>query len=157
MIRRIFAALAIGAVALSGAAAQAHKDYNADGNNTSTKRCDTWYRTGHESGTTGNKSSDHHTSDFDNGEVAPGVYLHNHTGHYVVRHDAFYVEVIGGGGYAREGNQGGAVQAEVDPAAGAPDADAHVDFFAGTNGAMHAENACASVADNKVGNQGTQP
>jgi len=171
MIRRILAISTLVAIALSGAAAQAHKDYNPDGDNNSTKRCDTWYRTGHQTGSGATQhSEDHKAPDYDYGDVGyipqkqagvpagaeTGVYVHSHTGHYVVRHDAFYVEVVGGGGYNRGGNQGGYVQFEADPAAGAPDVDGHVDFFAGTAGSLHAEDACVSVADRKVGDQGTQ-
>jgi hypothetical protein len=167
MMRRMLAMTALVAVALSGAAASAHDDSSPDG---AAQRCDTWYRAGHQKGTPAH-SEDHSAPDYDYGDVGyipqnqagvpagteTGVYVHSHTGHYVVRHDAFYVEVVGGGGYNRGGNQGGYVQSEVDPGSGAPDADAHADVFAGTAGAMHAEDACVSVADNKVGNQGTQP
>ncbi len=87
-----------------------------------------------------------------------GVYVHSHTGHYVVRHDAFYVEVIGGGGYNRGGNQGGVVQGEVDPGSGAPDADFNVGTFAGTNGDMHSEHVCVAAAgQDQIGSEGEQP
>lgn len=145
-------------VALAGSFAGAHEDYNDDGPNDSETRCDTWYRTDHEAGDPGEETSHEHEDEFDNGEVVPGVYVHNHTGHYGVRGDGFYVEVVGGGGYSNgEGNQGGYVQGEVDLMEGAPDADFHTSTFSGTDGSMHEENLCLSVADNKIGDEGEQP
>lgn len=156
-MKRLLATLAVLAVAALPSFAGAHEDYNGDGNNDSDRRCDTWYREGHETGTGQNKHSEDHTEpEFDQGEVGP-LYIHNHTGHYVIRSEAFYIEVVGGDGYARDGNNGGYVQFEVDAAEGAPDVDGHADFFGGTNGGMHAENVCLSVADNKVGDEGEQP
>jgi len=145
---------AIASVSVAGA----HEDPNPDGNNNSATRCDTWYRETHESGSGSNKHSEDHTNEFDNGEVAPGVYVHNHTGHYVVRGDGFYIEVVGGGGYSRDGNQGGYVQGEVDPVEGAPDADFHFDSFAGARSPTTDDaHVCLSVADTKVGDEGEQP
>lgn len=157
MIRRFLAAVAVFAIAALPSFAGAHEDYNADGDNNSATRCDTWYRDDHQTGPVQNQhSEDHSDPEFDQGEVGP-LYIHSHTGHYVVRHDAFYVEIVGGGGYSRDGNNGGYVQTEVDAAEGAPDVDGHFDLFAGGNGGMHAENVCLSVADNKVGDEGEQP
>ena len=171
MRHRILAAIAIVCtVALSATVAGAHGDHNPDGNNNSDRRCDTYYRTTHESGSTANTkhSEDHEEPEFDDAPVLPGtpppnevlglagMYLHRHTGHYVVRGDAFYVEVVGGGGYSRNGAQGGYVQGEVDAAEGAPDADFHTNTFADPDG-THYEAACVSVADNKVGDEGEQP
>jgi hypothetical protein len=113
---------------LASPSAFAHEDYNADGNRYSTTRCDTYYRDGHYTGSTkANRQSEEHESEFDEGDVTGtgAVYVHNHTGHYVVRGDAFYVEVIGGGGNNRDGMQGGYAQGEVDPGEGMPDADFH--------------------------------
>ena len=166
-LRMIGAMAIVAIVGLVGASAGAHGDHSADGNNDSGKRCDTWYREGHAKDAANRKDnnanfdestghSEDHENEFDQGETGP-VYVHNHTGHYVVRHDAFYVEVVGGGGYSRDGNNGGYVQGEVDPGSGAPDADFHGNFFGGTNGDMHSEGGCVSVADTKVGDEGEQP
>jgi len=96
---------------------------------------------------------------FDTLGSAGLLYVHQHTGHYVVRNDYAYVEVVGGGGYSRpDAGQGGYVQGEVDPVAGGPDADFHGNAFAtGSGGTGHAEAVCLSVADQKVGDQGEQP
>lgn len=144
---------------LTGAAAGAHQDYNRDGLPSENKRCDTWYRQGHHKNGPDGRHSDDHTNEFDEGEIqGTGIYVHNHTGHYVVRHEAFYVEVVGGDGLRNdENNQGGYAQFEVDAADDAPDIDGHASTFAGTNGAMHEENACVSAGDNKVGDEGEQP
>lgn len=178
MIRRMLSMAVVAAIGLSGVAASAHDDPSPDGNrgagasDNNVKRCDTYYRSGHESGSGDNKHSEDHTApDYDYGDVGripenngvpagadTGVYVHSHTGHYVVRHDAAYVEVIGGGGYNRGGNQGGVVQGEVDPGSGAPDADFNVGTFAGTNGDMHDEHACiAAAGQDQVGDEGEQP
>lgn len=162
MKRRILGAIAVFAIAaLPAMGAGAHADHSADAKE---DRCDTWYREGHETGTGNNKSSHHHEDEFDNGEVVPGsgVYVHNHTGHYVIRGEGFYVEVIGGGGFNRNGNQGGAFQGEVDPGNGAPDVDFHGNTFAGANSPdglpAHAEGTgCISVMDNKIGDEGELP
>lgn len=157
MARRMLAAIAAFAIAALPGFAGAHDDPNPDGGNNSPTRCDTWYRTDHESGPANNKHSEDHTSEFDQGQTGP-VYIHNHTGHYVVRGEGFYIEVVGGGGYANEdGNQGGWVQAEFDVAEGVPDVDLHAATYAGTNGPMHEEKACISVANTKIGDQGDQP
>lgn len=135
----------------------AHTDPNGDGNRYSPTRCDTYYRDGHYGSSStpkGSRHSEDHSSEFDD-EAGP-VTVHNHTGHYVVRSDAFYVEVVGGGGYNRDDNQGGFVQGEVDPVAGGPDVDFHSGAYAGTSGDRHSENACISAADQKIGESGVQ-
>lgn len=147
------------AIVLSIGSADAREDHNADGNRYSEKRCDTYYAPGHETGSNrANKSSEDHESEFDAGDVGGLglVYVHNHTGHYAVRGDSFYLEVVGGGGNGREGNQGGWAQGEVDVLEGAPDVDFHSGAYAGTNGSNHSENGCVSVADNKIGESGQQ-
>lgn len=144
--------------------ASAHTDTHGDGTNDSLKRCDTYYRPGHADTKYPNGSSipenqrrsDHHTDEFDTGQVGP-LYIHSHTGHYGVRHNDFYIEVVGGSGFNRDGNQGGWVQGEVDRSEVPADVDFHANAFAGTEGAMHSEAACLSVADNRVGNPGTRP
>lgn len=176
-LRMVGAVAVVAIVGMMTASAGAHDDPSNDGNNNSPKRCDTWYREAHARDAQGDADkipkddptgsdnprfdpntghSEDHEHGFDQGETGP-LYVHNHTGHYVVRSDAFYIEVVGGGGYSRDGNNGGYVQGEVDPGSGAPDADFHGNFFGGTNGDMHSEGACVSVADNKVGDQGEQP
>jgi len=147
--------------AIIGPAAFAHEDPNDDGNRYSTTRCDTYYRDGHYGSNTtpkGARHSEDHNSEFDKGDVTGTglVYVHDHTGHYAVRGDGYYVEVIGGGGFNRDGNQGGFAQGEVDPVEGGPDVDFHGGAYAGTNGDMHSENACVSAAENKVGESGVQ-
>lgn len=158
MSRRHLAALAVLST-LAMPSAFAHEDHNADGNRYSTTRCDTYYRDGHYTGSSkGARHSEDHASEFDEGDVTGtgAAYVHNHGGHYIVRGDGFYVEVIGGGGYNRDGLQGGFVQGEVDPVDGAPDVDFHGGAYAGTTGTLHSENACVSAADNKVGESGVQ-
>lgn len=156
-----FAKLMLAAVIAAGAVpAGAHTDPNDDGNRYSTKRCDTYYRDGHDSG--GNKAdrqSHEDTDPADPGDVTGtgAVYVHQSTGHYAVRGEGFYLEVVGGGGYNRDGNQGGWAQGEVDLVEGGPDADFHGGGYAGTSGSNHSENACLSAADNKVGESGVQP
>jgi hypothetical protein len=164
MKRTTLAILTLVAAALATGPAGAHDDPRDDGFNDSPHKCDTYYRPGHApqkkpNGTTipeNQRRSDHHTNEFDQGQVGP-VYIHNHTGHYVVRHDDFYIEVVGGGGYNRDGNQGGWAQGEVDRSEVPFDVDFHANAFAGTEGDMHSEAACLSVADNRVGDPGTRP
>lgn len=144
--------------------ALAHTDPRNDGFNDSTRRCDTYYRPGHAPTTGPNgtaipenqRRSDHHTSEFDQGQIGP-AYIHNHPGHYVARGDDFYIEVVGGGGYNRDGNQGGWVQGEVDRSEIPADVDFHANAFAGTAGPMHSEAACLSVSDTRVGDPGSRP
>lgn len=148
------------ATALAGPSAFAHEDYNDDGDRYSARRCDTYYRDGHHGSSStprGARHSEDDTSEFDNGDPTGtgAVYVHNETGHYVVRGDGFYVEVIGGS-YTRDGLAGGFVQGEVDPVEGGPDADFHVGSYAGATEPIHSENACVSAADNKVGESGVQ-
>jgi hypothetical protein len=161
--------------ALAGPSAFAHDDPNGDGNRYSTTRCDTYYRNTHQQDAEGDKPklangdpnpdynqatahSEDHVSEFDEGDIGDLglVYVHEHTGHYVVRTDAGYVEVIGGDGYNRDGIQGGFVQGEVDAAEGVPDADFHAGTYAGTTGTVYSQNACLSAADTKVGESGVQ-
>lgn len=164
MNRTTLAILGLVAVSLTTIPAGAHTDPRDDGNNDSTRRCDTYYRPDHSPDKKPNgqnipdnqRRSDHHTSEFDQGQTGP-VYIHNHQGHYVVRHDDFYIEVVGGGGYNRDGNQGGWVQGEVDRSEVPVDVDFHVNAFAGTQGGMHSEAACVSVADQRYGDPGQRP
>lgn len=121
-------ALALGAAPF----ALAHDDESKD-----TQRCDTWSRPTH---TPDEETPDshHHTSGSDvvpPGEPA-GTRGHGHSGHYYVRNDYGYVEVVGGQAYRGpdpDGNdfpgQGGYVQGEVDPGSGAPDGDFNLAFF----------------------------
>lgn len=126
------------AVALGSSAATAQ---HGEPNNDST-RCDTWYRQGHEwppppPGKPPPKDSHGHESgsDVKVGDPAHTV-IHGQSGHYVVRNDYGYVEVVGGQAYRGpdpNGNsfpgQGGYVQGEIDVAPGVPDADYNVAFF----------------------------
>lgn len=158
MKRMLQVALTI-ATALSAGSAVAHDDPNGDGNRYSEYRCDTYYRDTHESGATrATRHSEDDTSEFDAGDPTGtgAAYVHNEPGHYVVRGNGYYVEVVGGGGYNRDGNQGGWVQGEVDPVSGLPDADFHVGSYAGTSGGNHSENACVSALNAKVGESGVQ-
>ncbi|HVL91008.1 MAG TPA: hypothetical protein VM841_12315 [Actinomycetota bacterium] len=127
MIKKLALAAVAASIALSGAqGAFAHRDTTPDTGN----RCDTWSRPGHGTG-----DSHHHTGSADiNGGV---VFVHQHGGHYVVRNDNAYVEVVGGQGYRGPSptgqmnpGQGGYVQGEADLGiAGVPDADFHANVF----------------------------
>lgn len=128
MMKRIALAAVAAAIALSGAqGAIAHRDPSPDPGN----RCDTWWRNGHGTG-----SSHEHTGSAD--ISAPGVAtFHNHGGHYVLRNDYGYVEVVGGQGYRGPSptgqmnpGQGGFVQGEIDAGSGTPDVDFHTNTFA---------------------------
>lgn len=127
---RKFALAAIAAVLMLTVAqgASAHDDPNTDPGN----RCDTWWRNGH---TTSPNDSHNHSGSAD--ISAGGVTFHNHGGHYVLRTNAAYVEVVGGQGYrgpspSNQTNpgQGGYVQGEIDPVKNGPDADFHANTFA---------------------------
>lgn len=139
--------VAIGTVTVATAIslpAQAHKDYHKD---PTSSRCDTRYRKGHESK---KKSKDSHEHKSSNDAHAGPLSFHNHGGHYVLRSDYFYVEVVGGQGYSNsKGNQGGFVQGEVDLGNGTPDVDFYADSFAGQNSPNANGTACASVGDTK--------
>lgn len=120
--------------------------------------CATWYREGHDPDHNGH-SSDHSSPEADR-DLGP-VYFHNHSGHYVVRGNGFYVEIIGGGYYDGNGvaytNQGGAVQAGVTPNQLLPvpvdgDINANVNLFASGKAG-----ACVSALGNKIGEQGRDP
>lgn len=76
-------------------------------------------------------------------------------GHYVLRGADGYVEVVGGQGYNRNGNQGGYVQGEYDPAGPGPDVDFHANAFAGSGGVSSF--ACVMVGDQRVATPGDQP
>ena len=131
---RILAAAVLATIAFASAGAMAHPDPNAD-----PQRCDRWWRPGHGTGTGNNNYPSHEhqsSSDVVVGDPA-GTRIHGQSGHYVVRNQYGYVEVVGGQSYRGpdpQGNsfpgQGGYVQGEVDVAEGAPD----VDFFAATFG-----------------------
>lgn len=126
---RVLIATLVVAAATSGTATANHDD-SGDG----TTRCDRWWRMSHTETATDKDSHDHEASS--DVEVAPGVVLHGHSGHYVVRTDAGYVEVVGGNAYrgpdpegADSEGQGGYVQGEVDAGSGTPDADFHANAF----------------------------
>lgn len=130
MTRKIALAAVFAVLALSVAqGAMAHRDPSPDSGN----RCDTWWRNGH---TTGPGTSHDHKYQTDV-DVAGVANIHNHTGHYGVRSDVGYVEVIGGQGYRGPSptgytnpGQGGLVQGEIDAGNGTPDADFHANAFA---------------------------
>lgn len=129
MLARIALAVCLAGV-LATTAATANHDDSTDG----ATRCDRWWRISHTESSTDRDSHDHQaSSDI---EIAPGVTFHGHSGHYVVRSNAGYVEVVGGNAYrgpAPDGEvsdgQGGYVQGEVDAGSGTPDADFHADAF----------------------------
>jgi hypothetical protein len=69
-------------------------------------------------------------------------------GHYVVRDtnsDDNYVEVVGGQGFNRGGNQGGYVQGSLHPAGGPAEADFHANSFAGSNSPNASGFGCVHV------------
>jgi hypothetical protein len=164
--RRLVALFAVAAIALSGGGAFAHKDKNPE---TNAQRCDRWYRDG--TGTDDTPYDDNHNGQtWDDGPATSAndpanTQIVNEGGHYVVRNDHGYVEVVGGQDYRRplgnpEGARGGYVQGEIDPVnptspntALVPggDADFHVSTFSGvgnTSGPYmtYAEaNACLTV------------
>lgn len=142
------AAVAIGTMAVLTAVAlpaNAHKDPTKDAKGAD---CDTWGRKGHEPKKKKPKPSSHHHEGSADTDLVIAKF-HNHGGHYVLRRDEGYVEIVGGQGYSEGGNQGGYVQGEVDPG-GAPDVDFHFASFAGQTAPYGAGRACVSVADNKV-------
>ncbi|HEX9695269.1 MAG TPA: hypothetical protein VGB64_03030 [Actinomycetota bacterium] len=127
-MKKIALAAVAAVLALSVAqGASAHRDPTPDSSN----RCDTWWRNGH---TTSPGSSHEHTASAD---INAGVvYVHQHGGHYVVRNEYAYVEVVGGQGYRGPSpsgqtypGQGGIVQGEIDPGMGIPDVDFHGNVF----------------------------
>lgn len=128
MTRKLALAALAAIMALTVAqGASAHRDPTPDLN-----RCDTWSRPGHTTAP-GTSHEDRDTSSDVNGGA---VYLHQHGGHYALRGEAFYVEVVGGQGYRGPSpsgqmnpGQGGYVQGEVDPGMGVPDADFHTAVF----------------------------
>jgi hypothetical protein len=140
MVKRLFLACCILSVLGAASLAGAHGDDTAD-----TTKCDTWWRSGHGTGTSQqNYPSHHHTHSSDTALGDPAhTVVHGQSGHYVVRNDLGYVEVVGGQSYRGpdpQGNsfpgQGGYVQGEVDapnnPALGSNNHD--VDFFAAVFG-----------------------
>lgn len=155
-------------LAMMSGSALAHNDPNDDGDRYSTRRCDTYYKdgaqvdeNGKKPGQSGYDQSTAHSEDHE-GEFSPGDPTN--TGNlYIIRSDGQdgfrtpygYVLAIGGQGYNRDGMQGGHGQGEIDVAEGAPDADFSGGVYVGTDGS-HSENACVSVADNKVGEAGVQ-
>lgn len=167
-MKRLFGTGLAVVLTLASGPAFAHDDPNDDGDRYSTTRCDTYYRDGAQKDASGKgpndagydrstASSEHHESEFDPGDVTGTglAYVIRGDGQDGVRTPAGYVLAIGGGGFNRDGMQGGAGQGEIDVAEGAPDADFHAGAYAGTDGS-HSENACVSVADNKVGESGVQ-
>lgn len=147
-MRRILIGCTAALILFASPAALAHDDQAPDD---PANACDTWSRPGH------GDPSHEHTSTNDTDAGGPeAIWVHNHGGHYVLRGRHGYVEVIGGQGYNRGGDQGGAVQGEIDPGVGGVDGDLHVHLFAGTNNPPEA-GICVSVADRKIGDQGSQP
>lgn len=119
--KRLVALAAAAAIAFSGGSAFAHRDKNTE---TNTQRCDQWYRDGTGPDDTpyddnGNRQT------WDDGPATSlndpaNTQVVNESGHYVVRNDHGYVEVVGGQDYRRplgdpNGARGGYVQGEIDP------------------------------------------
>lgn len=118
-------AIVLGVAPIAGA----HNEYNGK---EGTSRCDSWYRPGHDTGTDGKpkdqyKGSHEHESTSDINDLRPvaNTEIHQQSGHYVVRNNYGYIEVVGGGTYkgpTPQGKylpgQGGYVQGEIDPASG---------------------------------------
>jgi hypothetical protein len=131
MSKRLLALTVMLLVFSGGSALADHTDPHPD----DAQRCDTWWRADGYDG-----DNDHNTHEDPGtpeptllGPVGPdNTAVIAEGGHYVVNSNSFYVEVVGGQGYARPinptGSRGGWVQGEVD-IAGAP---ADVDFFSGT-------------------------
>lgn len=141
MRKRLIIGFCVAAVLGAVPTAYAHKEHAGK----EIGRCDSWYRSGHF--TDGNNDgkpdenyngSHHHTSGSDINDLRPvaNTEIHGQSGHYVVRNDYGYVEVVGGQSYKGPNpsgkffpGQGGYVQGEVDPGNGAPDADFGAFFF----------------------------
>lgn len=167
MAKRLILASLIIAVLGAVPFAQAHND-SAD-----PKRCDNWYRDGHEA-PAGSRDDHHHTSTSD---VKPGdpanTSVHGQSGHYVVRNNYGYVEVVGGQSYKGPNpqgksfpGQGGFVQGEVDPGSGAPDADFNAAAFGPDTSHPAADpnwatgtyaRGCANAAGNQAEQQSRNP
>lgn len=124
-------------------AANAHQEHAGK---EATARCDSWYRQGHFADANNDGKPDepyngshHHksSSDINDLNAVAHTEIHGQSGHYVVRNDYGYVEVVGGQSYKGPSpqskffpGQGGYVQGEIDVANGAPDAE----FFAAAFG-----------------------
>jgi hypothetical protein len=168
-MKRVVAAFAVAVIAGASAGAFAHEDPNSE---TKAQRCDTWARNNHPGGHEHDSTSDVNLGD------PLGTEIHQQSGHYVLRSAPGYAEVVGGQSYRGpdpDGNefpgQGGYVQGEVDPVAGAPDADFNAAYFGPD--ADHPPAAdptaiqnwadgqyghvCVSVANNKVEQETREP
>lgn len=136
MIRkRILAAAFLAAIVASGAAQAGYVD-TPDSN-----RCDTWYRSGNAADGTKYDDNNNGTTKDDGPAttISGNNQIVNESGHYVVRGDWGYVEVVGGADYRRplgdttNGARGGYVQGEIETGP-ADDMDFHASTFPGTDG-----------------------
>lgn len=170
------------AIAFGVVPAQAHKEHAGK----ETSRCDSWYRSGHFTDANADGKPDepyngshHHTSGSDINDLRPvaNTEIHGQSGHYVVRNDYGYLEVVGGQSYKGPNpqgkffpGQGGYVQGEIDPGSSAPDADFNAAFFgpkteappSDPNGVVPWVNGsyvkvCADSAGNRVEQQSRTP
>ena len=128
---RVLLTLVVIAIALATGPAPAHDDPTVDD-----ARCDTWYRTGHQPDPRVKDSHEHRSSSDIHVESERNTHFHGQSGHYVVRNDLGYIEIVGGQAYrgpAPSGEnfpgQGGFVQGEVDLGPNTPDADFNLAFF----------------------------
>lgn len=157
MSKRLVALTMLVLVFAGGSALADHHDPHGD---TSANRCDTWWRAdGYD------PDGDHNTHEGPGTSTPTEITIGgpdntaiiSEGGHYVINSNSFYVEVVGGQGYARpingNGSRGGWVQGEVD-IAGTP---ADVDFLAGTfagpggaNPTYSEADLCLSVADQRI-------
>lgn len=172
--RRLMAMIAVAAIAFSGGSAFAHRDKNTESN---AQRCDTWYRDGTAPDDTP-YDDNHNGATWDNGPATSvgdpaQTQVVNEGGHYVVRNDHGYVEVVGGQDYRRplgdpNGARGGYVQGEIDPVnptnpnqALVPggDADFHASTFTGAGNTAgpyqtyYEANGCLAVGTMKLVDQ----
>lgn len=137
---------------LAGAGAQAGYVDSPDQN-----RCDTWWRDGN--APDGSKYDDNgNKTTKDDGDARSvndptRIEIVDESGHYVVRNDYGYVEVVGGANYARPlggDARGGYVQGEVETPV--DDADFHVSSFAGGSPAYAEKNACVNYGETRYVN-----
>jgi hypothetical protein len=155
MSKRLLALMVMLLVFAGGSALADHRDTHPD----DAQRCDTWWRDGYD------PDNDHNTHEAPGtstptqaGPVGPdNTAIIAEGGHYVVNSDSFYVEVVGGQGYARpdnsNGSRGGWVQGEVDIAGAPTDVDFIAGTFLGPGGAdpTYAEkDACLNVNNTRV-------
>lgn len=139
-MKKRFSIIACVAIVLGVAPiASAHKESSGK----EVTRCDSWYRPGHDTGTDGkptnpyNGSHEHKSgSDINNLSPVANTTIHGQSGHYVVRNDYGYVEVVGGQSYKGPSpagkyapGQGGYVQGEIDAGNGTPDPEFFVAGF----------------------------